>query len=155
MKQMIVCPKCRKWWVDQIDKQPPGEFILVLDGTALKDFLCDSCVPASKIPKGSECSAVSNWTNQMVIGYYQWEEDFIKPFEKPEPMESHCVICHKKYPARFIQPMFFLGGYHSVDPECALAITNEIRGTNLTEFSGEMAQQLLEDFREWRAKHDK
>ena len=65
-----------------------------------------------------------------------------------------CSRCEIEAPFNFIQPMFIGGsGYHLVCPECALAITNEIHGSNFTGFQGEMAQEILEQFREWKEEN--
>jgi hypothetical protein len=61
-----------------------------------------------------------------------------------------CLECKKDCPDEFIAPMFVNGTYTYVDPECALAITNKVHGFNRTSFKGKMAQQMLEDFREWK-----
>lgn len=66
-----------------------------------------------------------------------------------------CELCEIEIPDRFLQPMFVNGMYINVDPECALALTNKIHGTNRSEFKGQMAQQLLEDFRDWVYENDK
>jgi hypothetical protein len=65
-----------------------------------------------------------------------------------------CQRCRKKYPDRFVEPMFANGGYIYLDPECVLKEMSEVHGYQFTEFTGTQAQQLLEDFREWKEKHD-
>lgn len=55
-----------------------------------------------------------------------------------------CDICKKEVPDIFIAPMFHDGQYYHVDPECALKMTGG------SSFQGEMAQEMLENFREWR-----
>lgn len=77
MKQMIICRNCRESWEAQIGKHA-GEHVKLVKGKALKDFLCDSCVPATTISKGEHCSAVSIWTDRMPIPYYPWEHDYIE-----------------------------------------------------------------------------
>ena len=61
-----------------------------------------------------------------------------------------CERCKKQIPDRFISPMFVGGGYIRVDPECALEIMNEVHGNKFTKFNGEVAQQMLEDFRDFK-----
>jgi hypothetical protein len=68
-------------------------------------------------------------------------------------MKMICELCEKEIPDKFLSQMACGGGYALVDPECALAITNEIHGIKLKKFKGECAQQLLEDFRKWRRKN--
>lgn len=60
-----------------------------------------------------------------------------------------CQRCNKNYPDRFLAMMAVQGKYTRVDPECALEIMTEVHGFDFTEFNGEVAQQMLEDFREW------
>ncbi len=61
-----------------------------------------------------------------------------------------CDRCGKLIPDRFISPLFADGVYTNVDPECALERMSEIHGHKLTQFTGTYAQQLLEDFQEWK-----
>ena len=61
-----------------------------------------------------------------------------------------CERCGKLIPDRFISPMFVGGGYIKVDPECALEIMSEVHGHEITKFNGQMAQQLLEDFQDFK-----
>ena len=65
-----------------------------------------------------------------------------------------CHRCERWYPEKFIRPFFTAGEYYDLDPECALKTKNEDYGFNDTKFSGEMAQQLLEDFREFKKGGD-
>lgn len=66
-----------------------------------------------------------------------------------------CGICGKETPDEFLSPFhYYIPGVRServiADPECALACLNKIHGDNRTEFTGDIAQQMLENFREWK-----
>ena len=66
-----------------------------------------------------------------------------------------CNKCGGDYPHRFIQPMITSLGNTNVDPECALGIKNALHGTEDTVFKGEAAQDLLDDFRQWKEDNTK
>ena len=79
MTQQILCiPKCR----DEVralfptDDPYPGEHVKFLDGTALKNFICDSC--NVRINLGDKCCAHSIWADHARVPYYPWEENFIQ-----------------------------------------------------------------------------
>jgi hypothetical protein len=57
---------------------------------------------------------------------------------------ARCEMCKTKIPRRFLAPLFSNGAYSLVDPECALKVQGSDR------FHGEIFQQMLEDFREWK-----
>jgi len=61
-----------------------------------------------------------------------------------------CDKCKQDYPDRFVQPMFAEGNYTNLDPECALKEMSRVHGFEFTKFTGTYAQELLEDFREWK-----
>lgn len=71
------------------------------------------------------------------------------PGSKLTLIKEKCDVCKQTYPSRFVQPMYHNGVYYRSCPECPLKLTNR------TEYSGPMAQQLLEDFREWKDEQPK
>lgn len=58
-----------------------------------------------------------------------------------------CARCKWNYPdVGYVSDIFTsTQGYLHVCGICALAITNELHGTNMTEFHGEMAEQVRQD----------
>jgi len=76
LKRQIVCNNCALETRQRFPfKEPyPGEFVAVIDGAALDDYLCDLC--GIEIAQGAKCAAFSIWTkNQERL---DWEKDFIK-----------------------------------------------------------------------------
>lgn len=67
-----------------------------------------------------------------------------------------CGECKRDAPSHCLSPMFIgsnegSGYTASICPLCALRITNDVHGVDRTEFTGTMAQQMLEEC----AKHYK
>ena len=58
-----------------------------------------------------------------------------------------CERCEKGFPDHLFDSMFFEGGYITVCPICALAISNEAHGMTRTEFNGTMANEMLTEAR--------
>ena len=76
MKREITCAECVKNWRAMVGKYP-GEEIKIIEGSALRDYVCDDCV--RPLPEGSTVYAMSLYTER--TPYSEWEHDFIK--EKP------------------------------------------------------------------------
>jgi len=57
---------------------------------------------------------------------------------------ARCEMCKTETPRQFLALLISNGTFSFVDPECALKVQGKDR------FHGEMAQQMLEDFREWK-----
>lgn len=63
---------------------------------------------------------------------------------------ARCTKCQRMFPEHLIQPYVTnVAPPQYVCPICALALSNEQHGQNRTEFSGEMAQQYLEEAQEY------
>ncbi len=56
---------------------------------------------------------------------------------------KNCPLCTIDFPDHLIQVMFTSEGNMEVCPICALDIQNTLHGIERTEFSGEMANQML------------
>lgn len=72
MKREITCAKCVENWRALVGKYP-GEEISIVEGSALKDFICDDC--ACPLPKGTTVYAMSLYTAQ--TPYFKWEDECI------------------------------------------------------------------------------
>lgn len=69
---------------------------------------------------------------------------------------SKCGACDEKFPSRLLSPLVTPKGVTSpICPICALSITNEIHGIDRTEFTGTMAQEMLEEAQEIMRKRGK
>lgn len=51
----------------------PGEEIKLIEGSTIKDFICDGC--GTPLPKGTAVHAMSLYTAR--TPYFPWEDDFI------------------------------------------------------------------------------
>lgn len=64
-----------------------------------------------------------------------------------------CEKCKIKFPDEFYSPFIHMGGQSCLCPECVLEKRNEIHGLPKgTPFRGQVAQQMLDDFKEWKKK---
>lgn len=66
-----------------------------------------------------------------------------------------CARCRRQYPdVGYVTDMFTsTQGYLHVCGICALEITNELHGTKMTRFHGEMAEQMRQDCLAYRKAH--
>lgn len=72
MKREILCLTCGGKKLPQFE----GEHDISKLGKAIQDFLCDQC--GKKIPQGGSCYARSIWIDSRGVGYYEWEDQYIK-----------------------------------------------------------------------------
>lgn len=72
MKCEITCAKCTERWRKMVGKYP-GEHIKLVEGSALRDFICDGC--GTPLPIGQTVHAMSLYTAR--TPYFSWEADFI------------------------------------------------------------------------------
>ncbi len=71
-------------------------------------------------------------------------------------MKKECTKCKRKFPDHLIQPYISSRrAPQEVCPICALALSNEQHGLNRTEFSGKIANHLLDEARAFIAKYGK
>ena len=81
-------------------------------------------------------------------GVYDKDSEESITEEEAMSQKTKCTRCDKTFPDHLMQSLFTSGkGYESMCPICALAQMNEVHGMNRTEFSGEMANQLLYEAR--------
>lgn len=74
MKRMICCAKCAQREVPNY----PGEYRVLIHGTAKKTMKCDWCCPPPEIKKGDKCAAESLGVLGHGIPYYPWESEYIE-----------------------------------------------------------------------------
>ena len=68
---------------------------------------------------------------------------------------NKCEHCCIEFPDEFYNPMWVNGGFMNYCPACALLVRNRLAGLpEKTPFKGEMAQQIVEDFNEWKEKNN-
>lgn len=87
MARYIHCPSCKDRFQASTEKY--GELYETIEGTAIKDMLCDGCGPKSptfNIHVGDRCFAALLLPNKQHMGYEysrpeKWAKNFIKPIE--------------------------------------------------------------------------
>ena len=75
MKREIVCLPCGDKLRKVIRPSTPGEHDKFVRGAALRGFVCDNC--NCEIRQGTECEALSIWSDSIPYPYSEWEERFI------------------------------------------------------------------------------
>lgn len=78
MKREIVCDKGARQWAEIAAIPSPGEDVKIVFGKARSDYLCDACVPAHPLPKGTRVAAVSVFCTDREPRYFRWEDECLE-----------------------------------------------------------------------------
>ncbi len=78
MKREIICVQCIKKTIRMFESFPhtPGEHHKFVRGKSRKYCHCDAC--NVRIFAGHECAALSIWSENSPMPYYEWERDYLE-----------------------------------------------------------------------------